>query len=158
MRLVILVLIMLTVLSVAAAGIAVSQRDLAVQQRNLSQQALNLYKRAQAAQLDRSPIRVTLEVDSQALLDSSPAAIASVRSQVARIPALANKHAGLVLSFAGSNDGNYARAVKVASMVNHALTAPGGDGIFTNAVFQAFAAPSQPSDAVRLDIYLFKGP
>ena len=130
--------------------------NLYIAQRNEAQHALNLYEQTQAQLLGLRPVIVTLEVDSQALLNGSPEAIASVRNQIASIHALAGQRAGLVLSFAGSNDGNYAQALAVASKIDHVLTGLGSKGIFRNAAYRNFVGLSNSPNVVELDIYLFK--
>lgn len=136
----------------AGAG-AVYQRNQAQYQEAQAQQALNLYKQAQAKLLDLQPVDVTLTVDSQGLLDGSPEAIASVRKEIASMPLLANRHAGLVLAFVAASDGNPTQALAMASKVDHALA--GLAGTFGNARYQDFFSVGSSPDVVRLTIYLF---
>jgi len=73
------------------------------------------------------------------------------------LPMLANRRAGLVLSFGGANSSDYARALAVDSKVNRVLVGIGSSEIiFRNTVYRSFLSLAEPTDIVELDIYLFR--
>jgi len=102
------------------------------------------------------PVHVYLQVDPQGLLSRSPRAMASVRSQVLRVPDLASRRAGLVLLFGGDSQGE-ALAYSLDRRVSTVLSDLGkGNFVFQKTVYRNFLQVGGPPTVVQLDIYLFK--
>lgn len=105
--------------------------------------------------LSSTPVDVTVQVDTTALLNSDPAAMASVQNQVkSQLQRYQQLKAGMVLTFGGGPNAD--QDTSVAQQINSALGSLGAKHfVFDKAVFRSFIDLSQVSGTNLIQVYFF---
>jgi hypothetical protein len=105
--------------------------------------------------LSSKPVDVMVQVDTMALLNSDPAAMASVQSQVkSQLRRYSQLKAGMVLTFGGGPDAN--QDTSVAQQINAVLASLGAKHfVFDKAVYRSFIDLSQVAGTNLIEVYFF---
>jgi hypothetical protein len=105
--------------------------------------------------LDLRYVAVNLSINPSAVMSGDPAAIAAIRSKVTANPSLKGRLAGLVLLYAGDDNGSYQPWLKLDAAMWKILR--GADSaVFNVAVTRDFYTHGGPSTQFQFDVYLFK--
>lgn len=108
--------------------------------------------------LELAPVSIRLtSVDWRGLLANDPKAIRALQARVRSHPGLANRRAGLVLTFGGASGRDTGQALRIAGRANAALAGLGQEGIvFRGTVYRPFLSLASPPSTLTIDVYLFK--
>lgn len=107
--------------------------------------------------LDLNYVTINLTINPSAVMSGNSGAIAAIRKSVAANPQLRGRLAGLVLLFAGDDNGSYPQWQKLDRQMWQVIQGGGADQpVFKVAVTRNFLTHGGASTAFQLDVYLFK--